>query len=70
MWQSLRKDEAQAIPSNFDYEGLTGLSHELKQKLMRVRPETLGQAGRVEGMTPAALTLLLARLRKGNRQAS
>ncbi len=68
--ESLRKDEAQEIQPDFDYAGLTGLSHELKQKLMRVRPETLGQAGRVEGMTPAALTLLLARLRKGNRQAS
>lgn len=68
--ESLRKDEAHAIPSDFDYEALTGLSHELKQKLAQVRPETLGQAGRVEGMTPAALTLLLARLRKGDRQAS
>lgn len=68
--ENLRRDESHPIPANFDYESLTGLSHELKQKLSRVRPETLGQAGRVEGMTPAALTLLLAKLRKGRRQAS
>lgn len=68
--ESLKKDEAHAIPADFNYDRLNGLSHELKQKLTKVRPETLGQAGRVEGMTPAALTLILARLRKGVRQAS
>ncbi|MCV6594394.1 MAG: tRNA uridine-5-carboxymethylaminomethyl(34) synthesis enzyme MnmG [Silicimonas sp.] len=67
---NLRKDEAQKIPADFDFGSLTGLSNELTQKLERVRPETLGQAGRIEGMTPAALTLLLARLRKNARQAS
>ena len=67
---SLKKDQAQAIPDGFDYEALQGLSHELKQKLIAVRPETLAQAGRVEGMTPAALTLILAKLRKGQRRAS
>ena len=66
----LRRDEAHAIPTDFDYGILSGLSSELRQKLTAVRPETLGQAGRVEGMTPAALTLILARLRKGERHAS
>ena len=68
--ENLRKDEAHLIPASFDYSALTGLSHELRQKLQSVRPETLGQAGRVEGMTPAALTLILAKLRKTVRQAS
>ena len=66
----LRRDEAHEIPTDFDYGILSGLTSELRQKLTAVRPETLGQAGRVEGMTPAALTLILARLRKGERRAS
>ena len=67
---NLRRDEAHAIPADFDYGILSGLSSELRQKLAAVRPETLGQAGRVEGMTPAALTLILARLRMAERRAS
>ena len=67
---ALKKDEAQAIPSEFDYSDLDGLSNELRQKLERVRPTTLGQAGRVEGMTPAGLTLILARLRRQARQSA
>ena len=66
--ESLKRDEAHVIPSCFDYSGLKGLSNELKQKLMDARPETLGQAGRVEGMTPAALTLILAKLRQNIRK--
>lgn len=66
--ESLRRDEAHEIPSDFDYEGLTGLSFELQQKLKATRPVTLGQAGRVEGMTPAALTLILAKLRQRARK--
>jgi tRNA uridine 5-carboxymethylaminomethyl modification enzyme len=64
--QALRKDEGISIPADFDFAGLTGLSNELRQKLGKTRPETLGQAGRVEGMTPAALTLILAKLRKSD----
>ena len=64
----LKRDEAHSIPAEFNYDGLTGLSNELKQKLVSVRPETLGQAGRVEGMTPAALTLILAKLRQIGRK--
>lgn len=60
---ALRRDEAVALPEGFDYAGLPGLSNELRQKLAAVRPATLAQAGRIDGMTPAALTLLLGRLR-------
>ena len=67
---NLRRDETHAIPTDFDYGILSGLSNELRQKLAAVRPETLGQASRVEGMTPAALTLILARLRMRERRAS
>lgn len=66
--ESLKRDEGQRIPDRFDYEALSGLSNELKQKLCAARPETLGQAGRVEGMTPAALTLILARIRQDERK--
>jgi tRNA uridine 5-carboxymethylaminomethyl modification enzyme len=65
---ALRRDEAQKIPADFDYGALSGLSNELKSKLQRVRPSTLAQAGRVEGMTPAALMLILARLRASERK--
>jgi tRNA uridine 5-carboxymethylaminomethyl modification enzyme len=61
---SIKRDESWAIPEDFDYDGLTGLSNELKLKLEAARPQTLGQAGRVDGVTPAALTLLLAKLRQ------
>ncbi len=67
---ALKRDEALLIPASFDYASLSGLSGELREKLDRIRPETLGQAGRVEGMTPAALTLLLARLRQMERQSA
>lgn len=68
--EALRKDEAHSIPGDFDYESLSGLSNELRQKLIAVRPATLGQAGRVEGVTPAALTLILAKLREKQRRSA
>ena len=64
----LRRDEAQVIPDGFDYGALDGLSAELRIKLARLRPETLAQAAKIEGMTPAALTLILASLRRHQRQ--
>ncbi|MEO9651301.1 MAG: tRNA uridine-5-carboxymethylaminomethyl(34) synthesis enzyme MnmG [Roseobacter sp.] len=64
----IRRDEAQKIPSNFDYKALEGLSNELKSKLLSALPENIAQAGRVEGMTPAALTLILAKLRQMARK--
>lgn len=65
---ALKRDEGYAIPKDFSFEGIEGLSWELQQKLSQVRPETLAQAARIDGMTPAALALLLARLRKPVRK--
>jgi tRNA uridine 5-carboxymethylaminomethyl modification enzyme len=67
---ALARDEQVRIPHGFDFRGLEGLSNELKQKLVTVRPSTLGQAGRVDGMTPAALTLILAKVRQYERKQS
>ena len=68
--EAMQRDEGEAIPDDFDFEELSGLSGELKQKLLRIRPATLAQAGRVEGMTPAALTLILAKLRQARRKSA
>lgn len=65
----LRRDEAVRLPERLDYIGMPGLSAELQAKLDRVRPATLGQAGRIEGMTPAALTLILMRARQAGAAA-
>ena len=54
----LRNDEARAIPPTFDYRACSGLSREMVEKLDRVRPLTLGQASRISGVTPAAVTLI------------
>jgi tRNA uridine 5-carboxymethylaminomethyl modification enzyme len=59
-----RRDEALLIPDDLDYAALPGLSNEIRLRLAFVRPATLGQAGRIEGVTPAALTLLAAQIRK------
>ena len=69
--QRQRRHEDTAIPDDFDYAGLPGLSAELQGKLAAVRPETIGQAQRIPGMTPAAISLLLVQLarRKGRRVA-
>jgi tRNA uridine 5-carboxymethylaminomethyl modification enzyme len=67
---ALKRDEAHVIPLGFDFKGMSGLSNELKAKLERVRPETLGQAGRIDGMTPAALTLIMAKLHQIKRKKS
>src|SRR5690606_12769660 len=61
---ALRKDEAVAIPEAFDYATLPSLKAELRQKLAQQRPATLSQAGRIEGMTPAALMPILAAVKK------
>jgi len=53
------------LPAELDYGQVTALSHEVRQKLARHRPETLGQASRISGITPAAISLLLVHLRKG-----
>jgi tRNA uridine 5-carboxymethylaminomethyl modification enzyme len=66
-----RRDESLELPDALDYTQLSGLSNEAKQRLQSVRPRTIGQAGRIDGMTPAALTLLVAHLkRKGRGRAA
>ena len=61
---AMERDEAQEIPEGFDYGDVRGLSTEVRLKLEAARPRTLAQAARVEGITPAALTVILARIRK------
>jgi tRNA uridine 5-carboxymethylaminomethyl modification enzyme len=62
-----RRDEAVALPEELDYAELRGLSNEVRQKLQSIRPRTIGQAGRIDGVTPAALTLLVAHVRRRRR---
>ena len=66
------REEARTIPENFDYSALPGLSNELKLKLSRQRPANIAQAGKIEGITPAAISLLIAFLRRDvpSRKAS
>ena len=56
--ERLKKSEQRAIPSWFDYASISGLSREMKEKLQHVRPQTLGQASRIPGVTPAAISLV------------
>ena len=58
------REEQLKIPENISYENVSGLSRELQIKLEKARPESLGQAGRIDGMTPAALTLVLTQIKK------
>ena len=59
-----RRAEGTRLPADLDYACVRGLSNEVREKLARIRPETIGQAGRVSGMTPAAISLLLVHLKK------
>jgi tRNA uridine 5-carboxymethylaminomethyl modification enzyme len=68
--EGLKRDEARRIPEGFDYDALPGLSNELRSKLNLVRPESVGQAGRIEGMTPAALTLILSTILRDARKTA
>lgn len=67
---ALRRDELLIIPTGFDYGRLSGLSGELKAKLEVVQPGSIAQASRIEGMTPAALTLILSGVRRDDRRKS
>lgn len=62
--EMLRRDESRAIPEDFDFSGLQGLSNEIRDKLMAKKPRNLAQARAIDGMTPAALALILARLQR------
>jgi tRNA uridine 5-carboxymethylaminomethyl modification enzyme len=62
-----QRHESTAIPAGFDYASVRGLSAEVTQKLQRVQPQTVGQAQRIPGMTPAAISLLLVHLTRARR---
>ena len=64
-----RRDESLELPDGLDYSQLRGLSNEVRQKLNAARPRTIGQAARMDGVTPAALTLLVAHLKRNGRVA-
>ena len=69
--ESMRRDEQRRIPDDIDYDVINGLSNEMRQKLTQFRPQTIAQAQALDGMTPAALTLLLAVIKRGDlRRAS
>jgi tRNA uridine 5-carboxymethylaminomethyl modification enzyme len=59
-----RRNEETRLPADLDYRTLAGLSHEARQRLAEARPATLGQAGRIPGVTPAAVSILLVHLKK------
>jgi tRNA uridine 5-carboxymethylaminomethyl modification enzyme len=63
-----RRDESLELPEGFDYAQLRGLSNEVRHKLQTLRPRTVGHAGRIDGITPAALTLLAAHLKRKRRR--
>jgi tRNA uridine 5-carboxymethylaminomethyl modification enzyme len=67
---AFRRDETRALPPDLDYRSVSGLSNEVLQKLEHIRPVTLGQAARIEGVTSAALTLVLAHVKSRKRKAS
>jgi tRNA uridine 5-carboxymethylaminomethyl modification enzyme len=65
-----RRHESEVIPEAFDYGSVRGLSAEVREKLERVRPDTIGQASRIPGMTPAAISLLLVHLKKAAQRVA
>lgn len=67
--EALKKDENTLIPIGFSYKDLPGLSHELSEKLQKAQPETLHQAGKIDGMTPAALVAVLVQIRSLEKRA-
>ncbi len=67
---AFRRDESFELPVDFDYATLPGLSNEMKQKLQTHRPRTIGHASRIDGVTPAALTLLVAHVRRGKKTST
>ena len=65
---AFRKDENLLIPESIDYNKLSGLSNEVKSKFKLIRPRTLGQALRIDGITPAAAYILLSHVKKGSKK--
>ena len=68
--ETFKKDEAIRIPEDIDYENFSGLSNEIKSKLNLIKPKTLGQALRIDGVTPAAAIILLAFIKKSRYKVS
>ena len=68
--RTFKKDESMVIPSEIDYDSFSGLSNEVKSKLKLIRPKTLGQALRIDGVTPAAAIILLAAIKKSKFKVS
>jgi tRNA uridine 5-carboxymethylaminomethyl modification enzyme len=66
----LARDEELQIPADFSYADISGLSNELRNKLTQAKPQSIGQASRIEGMTPAALVLLVAKIKKSQELKS
>tara|TARA_R110002095_G_scaffold85214_1_gene74105 strand:+ start:2853 stop:4751 length:1899 start_codon:yes stop_codon:yes gene_type:complete len=66
--ERMRRQENTTLPSDLDYAGIDGLSNEVRQKLTQARPETLAAAARIQGVTPAAASLLLIHLKKRSKQ--
>ena len=65
---AFRKDENLLIPTNIDYDKLSGLSNEVKGKFKQIRPQTLGQALRIDGVTPAAAYILLSHVKNEGKE--
>jgi len=63
--ERLKRSETVRIPLAFEYAGIPGLSREITEKLVRVRPDTLGQASRIPGVTPAAIAILQIQIHQG-----
>jgi tRNA uridine 5-carboxymethylaminomethyl modification enzyme len=71
--RDIERQRAQAstrIPAEFDYAAVRGLSNEVREKLTRIRPQSIGQASRIPGMTPAAIALLLIQIKKRDLRKS
>ena len=68
--RTFKKDEGLLIPNEIDYDSFSGLSNEVKSKLKLIRPKTLGQALRIDGVTPAAAIILLGAIKKAKSRIS
>ncbi|MFT6029728.1 MAG: tRNA uridine 5-carboxymethylaminomethyl modification enzyme, partial [Oleiphilaceae bacterium] len=66
----LKRNENTKLPIDFEYSTISGLSNEMKQKLLEVRPESIAQVSRIPGVTPAAISLILVFLKKKNMSKS
>ena len=65
---AFRRDESLLIPENMDYGKISGLSNEVKSKFRLIKPKTLGQALRIDGITPAAVYILLSHVKRGSKK--